>query len=91
MSDIQKRLSIFGMLSLLFPLVGIPVSYMNTTPMQEGWGWGGAMHLLMKITLMLLCGIVSACIGLSRSEKWIALSLFGLILNILPIMWFLAQ
>ena len=90
MNKNTKRPPIFGILSLLFPLIGIPLSYMSTTPTQEGWGWNGAMHLVIKVLLAILCGVVCAFVGLARSEKWIVLSWLGLILNLSPIILMMA-
>jgi hypothetical protein len=93
MSDIedQKKPPVFGVLSLVLPLVGAPLAYLIAKPTEAGWGWGGAMQLVVIISLVLLCGIVSAVIGLNRSEKYVGLSLLGLILNLLPIVLVLTK
>jgi len=60
---------------------------MFTPSSEAGWGWGGAMELVLIILSAIFIGVVSAIIGLARSEKWIALSLIGLILNIAPVFY----
>jgi hypothetical protein len=93
MSDIQneKKPPSFGVLSICLPLIGIPLAYASTKPTEAGSGWGGAMQLVVIVSIILLCGIVSAIIGLNRSEKYAGLSLFGLVLNVLPIILVLSK
>ena len=87
MSDIKnnKLPPVFGVLSLILPLVGVPFTYFTTKPSQVGWGWGGGIQVVVLVSLVLLCGMTLAVIGLNRSEKYIGLSLLGFFLNVLPI------
>ena len=71
----------FGVLSLAFPLLGVPFAYMVTTPSQEGWGWGGAVQLIGIMFASVVLGLFSAVVGLTRREKFRGFSIVGLVLN----------
>ncbi len=85
-NELPKKPPFFGVLSLVLPLLGIPFAYTVTPSSQAGWGWGGAVELVVIIFASFLLGLVSAVIGIIRSEKYIVLSWIGFLLNGLPIL-----
>jgi hypothetical protein len=90
--SLRRRYPIFGAISLIAPLAGIPFAYIiasNTS--AEGEGWGHFVAFVMIVFLSLLGGGISAIIGLVRSEEYLILSLIGLFLNLMPILWLLSH
>ena len=71
----------FGVLSLAFPLLGVPFAYMVTTPSQAGWGMGGAIQLVCIMFASVVLGLISAVVGLTRRERLRGFSIVGLVLN----------
>lgn len=96
--DIQpaKPYSIFGVISIAFPLLGIPVAHLIGAAYSvntDGSGqidYFGAFGIFMFFSvLVILSGSVSAIVALIRRERFLLLSLSGLVLNITPVVWWL--
>jgi hypothetical protein len=87
MPEIKERIRdpVFGVISVLLPLVGFPLAYFSTTSSQEGDGWDGAMRFVIKILLIMALGFISAVASLARSEKHASIAWLGLFLSLLPI------
>jgi len=81
---------IFGILSVIFPLIGIPIAYIHAhgPSSQEGWGMEGAAIIFCIYSVSFLLGIISAIVGVIRMEKFILLPAIGFFLNGLPIYYF---
>ena len=88
-----KRYPIFGILSIAFPLVGIPVAYwigVAASVTSDGSGQtdgiGGSCAFIMFSVPTLLLGFTSAIVAFIRGELLLT-SLLGLIANGAPIAW----
>jgi hypothetical protein len=89
-NDIKpKRDPIFGVLSILFPLFGIPFAFLMANGQGaagEGWGWISATLFFSVISIFL--GFVSAIGSFCRSERYPILGFLGVVANIAPFLWF---
>lgn len=90
--DVMKRNKpIFGTLSLIVPVLGLALAYLaaRNAPPSSGDNWTGLITLAFYGALSVSCGFILAGVGLLRRERLSFLSWFGLILNLVPIVWLL--
>jgi hypothetical protein len=77
---------VFGLISLLLPLFGIPLAFVlakSPNSSASGFGWGpGVLVLLIGFFGSALLGVVAALIAVGRSERCRVLQLLGLLLNL---------
>ena len=84
-----KKPPIFGVLSIVCPLIGIPFAFsMAHNQGGAGEGWGAISALLFFSIGSIFFGFISAIVSLCRSEKYPFLALIGFVVNIAPILWF---
>jgi hypothetical protein len=87
-----KRPPFFGILSLAFPLLGIPLAYMlGSSYSNEGEGMGRFVVFVGIGFLAVVAGFTSGLLGLARRERIPILSFAGLALNGLPAFWLLTH
>lgn len=84
---------IFGILSIAFPLLGIPVAYILGLAVSiptDGTGqsdvWGAASAFAKLSCLAILAGFISASIALVRAERSRLLPLLGFMASAAPIL-----
>jgi len=82
---------VFGMLSVVFPLLGVPFAYVyaHGPSSQAGWGMEGAVIVFGIYSVSFLLGIISAIVGMVRLERFLVLPVIGFFLNGYPIFYFL--
>jgi hypothetical protein len=90
-----KGFPIFGILSVAFPLLGIPLAYltgmvvsMPTDGSGEPDSIGAFCAFAAILDVVILLSFISAIVALARTERWLILSLMGLILSFAPLVWF---
>jgi hypothetical protein len=87
-----RRKPLFGVLSLILPLVGISLAYMiSLSTSKGGEGWGQLFVVVAIGGLSVLLGIISALVGLARAERLIFLSVLGLLFNGYHLLWLLTH
>ena len=89
----QLRKPIFGTLSLIVPVLGLAIAYwlgINAPP-STGDNWNSLIIFAFYGVLSVLCGFVLAAIGAIRREKPGFLCWLGLVLNLIPILWFVSK
>jgi hypothetical protein len=81
----------WNIISLLSPvLVGLPVLFIRTHPVQDsGWGWGAVGAILLAIGTSCFVGLTAGVIALCRRERLFGLTVLALLVNGFPILWFL--
>lgn len=97
-SDEEMDLAIFprplpcwNIISLLSPvIVGLPALFIRTHPVHDsGWGWGAIGAILLAIGSSCFLGLTAGIISLCRRERLLGLTILALLVNGLPILWFL--
>ena len=90
-----KGIPVFGILSLGFLLLGIPFAYfigMVVSTPTDGSGQPNSIGAFCAFAtfagLVILSSFISAIVALARRERFLILSLMGLILSCAPIIWF---
>jgi hypothetical protein len=83
----QKKRPAFGLLSLVFPLLGIPIAILISKPasgssLDSHWGYLSTFLWVAMPSISL--GFISACVALIRSEPYRFLPWLGLVANIAP-------
>ena len=83
-----------GVLSLLAPLLGLVLGYMVALSVEAGGGTYAAMGAAIVIALGVLAGtvlgFVFSIIAFVRKERWLALRIIALLLNLSPLLLALA-
>jgi heme/copper-type cytochrome/quinol oxidase subunit 4 len=88
----QKKPPVFGVLSLAFPLLGVPFAYfLGCNTSSEGEGMGRFVVFVGVGFLAVVAGFTSALLGFARKERMPLLSLIGFIVNGLPAFWLLTH
>ena len=87
---LSRKSPVFGILSLIFPLVGVPFAYIfaHGSSSEAGWGMEGAVIIFGIYSVSFLLGIISAIVGMVRLERFIILPVIGFVLNALPVLYF---
>jgi hypothetical protein len=84
----EPRQPFFGTASIFAPFVGLLIAFVVTNAVQFGGDMGGLARFCYFVGIVLLClllGGISALIGLSRGERYRALSFAGLVLDFGPV------
>jgi hypothetical protein len=90
----RKRRPIFGVLSIAFPLAGIPISYLigMAVAIPDSSGepdvWGAFAVFMMSAFFVIISGFVSAIVAFCRAERPMILPFLGLVANCAPIAWY---
>ena len=86
-----RRTPIFGVLSISAPLTGFVLAYGICSMTDFGGGdmrgFTALSYLVKLLSLAMLLGAISGLVGLSRGERWRALSFIGPLVNFSLILW----
>lgn len=97
-SDAEMDLAIFprrtpfwNIISLLSPaIVGVPAFFIFMHSVHDsGWGWGGIGAIILTVCLSSLVGLAAGVTAACRRERLSGLTILALLINGLPILWFL--
>jgi hypothetical protein len=83
---VVRRLSLFGVLSLVFFGVGIPIVCVTARLRLDGGDEGEAAAALQLVSLLLfLCGFICVMVAFIRWEKRLVLPLLGYLAGVAPL------
>ena len=87
--DFESEEPVCGILSLAAPFVGFVVFMVRVGSIRGDPGFGVIICLLIIMAIAFLVGTILAIWALRRGERYRALPVVGLVLNLLPILVFL--
>ena len=85
-----RRLPIFGTIAVTAPLWGFLLGLLIVLP-PDSHDWGAAITLAGIILLASMLGAASALIALLRGERYRALGLIGLAVDLGPLLWAISE
>jgi hypothetical protein len=89
LSSIERPGSCFNILSILIVPVGVLIAHLILEQDTTGWGWGYLFWAFIVMAVTFMTGIGFASIALGSNERRPGLTVIALLLNGIPIVFFL--